>query len=190
MTGRKHTRPAFHLTMAANGRLWDKTAWLRPVDAGGCGYEYGALEPRRLQAGRRVLHPHHLDRVKRAPHCTQRASCAARRVIQPRPFRPPRVWAQHLQRQHMRRAHRHTPAAPCAALQVDGGLGLAGCAHGGQHSAGAPQWGLLVALFTSVPSQPPCAVVSWWCSCGGGTHKSCRFNPLTAYTGVVSPCTT
>ena len=139
---RKRARQAFHLTMASRRRLWDKTAWSRPAK-GWLRRSTRCVEPRRLQTDRRALYPHHRDRVKRAPHRTQRAPCAAQRVIQHRPFRPPRVWAQHLQRQHMRRAHRHTPAAACAALQVDGGLGLAGCSHGGQHSAGEPQWGFL-----------------------------------------------
>ena len=94
----------------------------------GCGCGCGCSG----HARRCVTHTHHCNRVKRAPHRTQRAPGAALRIVQRRPFGPPGVRAQHLERQHMGRAHRHTPAAACAALQVDGGLGLAG---GGGHGA-------------------------------------------------------
>ena len=73
--------------------------------------------------------PHHLDRIKRAVHPTQRTPRAAGRIVQHSLLRPPALRPVYLQRQNMRRTHRHTPAAAGAAGGVDGGEGFAG-GHG------------------------------------------------------------
>ena len=68
----------------------------------------------------------HSNRIKRAAHRTQRTARAALRIVQHRPLWPPAAIPLHLQRQHMRRAHRHAPAAARAPGRVNGGQGFGG----------------------------------------------------------------
>ncbi len=92
---------------------------------------------------------HHRNRIKRAAHGAQCTARAARCVVQVRTLGAPGAGLNpralrlclHLQRQHMRRAHRHAPAAACAAGGVNGGQGFGrhGVQGGGGHIPAAVQ---------------------------------------------------
>ena len=79
---------------------------------------------------RHLMDAHHADRIHRAAHGTKRAAGAMLGIVQRGLFGAPALCMLRLQRQHMRRAHTHTPAAASAAVGVDGGQGLA---LGGRH---------------------------------------------------------
>ncbi len=109
--------------------------------ASACGMTFTAFRLRAARGGRQQSRPgpgsrriqhwtaHHAYCIERAAQRTQRAAGAVRRVVKHRMLAGAGRVAVRMQREYMRRAHRHAPAATGAAAEVDGGDGLVRSVH-------------------------------------------------------------